>query len=55
MAGDKMAKKGIKSNLGNIIQKWVDLLIQFSNSYSAKLSAYELPIETRYKEDGLQL
>jgi predicted nucleotidyltransferase len=35
-------KKRIKSNLGNITQKWVDLLIPFSNDYSAKLSASEL-------------
>ena len=35
-------KKRIKSNLSNITQKGVDLLISFSNDYSAKLSASEL-------------
>ena len=35
-------KKSIKSNLSNITQKWVDLLIPFSDNYSAELSASEL-------------
>ena len=37
-----MLKKKLKSNLSNITQKWVDLLIPFSDNYSAKLSASEL-------------
>ena len=37
-----MQKNSIKSDLSNITQKWVNLLIQFSNNYSAKLSASEL-------------
>lgn len=37
-----MQKKNLKSNMGNITQKWVDLLMPFSNNYSAKLSASEL-------------
>jgi predicted nucleotidyltransferase len=37
-----MQKKRLKSNLGNITQKWVDLLVPFSDNYSAKLSASEL-------------
>ncbi len=42
-----MQKKRIKSNLSNITQKWVDLLIPFSGSYSAKLSASELARESK--------
>lgn len=42
MKSNKMQKKRIKSNLGNVTQKWVDLLIPFSDNYSAKLSASEL-------------
>lgn len=31
-----------KLKMGNITQKWVDLLVPFSNDYSAKFSASEL-------------
>lgn len=37
-----MQKKMSKSNLGNITQKWVDLLIPFSSDYSSKLFVSEL-------------
>ena len=37
-----LEKKRIKSDLSNITQKWVDLLIPFSDNYSAELSASEL-------------
>lgn len=37
-----MKKKVKKSNLSNITQKWVDLLIPYSNDYSSKFSANEL-------------
>jgi len=35
-------QKTLKPNLGNITQKWVDLLTPFSNDYSSQLSASEL-------------
>ena len=35
-------QKTLKPNLGNITQKWVDLLTPFSNDYSFQLSASEL-------------
>jgi DNA-binding IclR family transcriptional regulator len=31
-----------KPNMGNITQKWVDILITYSNDYSIKLSTSEL-------------
>ena len=37
-----LEKKRIKSDLSNITQKWVDLLIPFSDNYSAESSASEL-------------
>ncbi len=37
-----MSKKRIKPNLSNITQKWVDLLVPFSDNYSDRLSASEL-------------
>lgn len=35
-------QKTLKPNLGNITQKWVELLTPFSNDYSSQLSASEL-------------
>ncbi len=42
-----MQKKKIKSKMSNITQKWVDLLIPFSNNYSARLSVSELARKSR--------
>lgn len=36
-----------KSNLSNITQKWVDLLLPLSNNYSLRISASELSKKTR--------
>ena len=36
-----------KSNLGNITQKWVDLLLPFSNNYSLRISASDLAKKTK--------
>ena len=35
-------QNSLKSNLGNITQKWVDILTPFSDDYSSQLSASEL-------------
>ncbi len=37
-----MNKKSKIANLSNITQKWVNILVPFSNNYYAKLSVSEL-------------
>lgn len=42
-----MIKKNTTLKLGNITQKWVDLLVPYTNGYSAKFSASELSRMTK--------
>ena len=47
-----MQKKISKLNLGDITQKWVDLLVPFSDNYSARLSASELSRRTKIPQQS---